>query len=454
MPKKYSTKDHIPTVILLGRPNVGKSTLFNRLVGQKLAIESVEAGTTRDWREFIVEKKEKIFKLIDCAGLEKVKEPAFKDIRLMLDRLVKSADLLLWVVDGALGLDNQDRSLIAKVRSYNKPTWVVVNKCDNTQRLMESEKEFEELGFQHVILLSALHSKNVHALWRELTSWLENLEVIPVDQIKNHALKFSIIGRPNVGKSSLLNALLKFQRSVVSDIPGTTRDAVTIDVTGEQLDWRDSEPIVLSFTDTAGIRRKNKITGNIENDSIKQAIEVMEDSDIILFVMDAQEIISKQDLHVAGLAHKMKKSIIIVVNKWDKILAQKKSRSDSELQAKFIDRLLVRAKFLKSCPIIFTSAATNFNLTELAELLQLMWLSRNVEINPQILDRLVEKCQFPILKRISKIEQISTNPPTFMIYNNGLFQTVEINQLKNALRETFELFSTPIKIEFFEPEEK
>lgn len=452
MPKKYSTENNIPTVILLGRTNVGKSTLFNRLVGQKLAIESVEAGTTRDWREFIVEKKEKIFKLIDCAGLEKVKKPIFKDIELMLDRLVKSADLLLWVVDGALGLDNQDRALIAKVRSYNKPTWVVVNKCDNAQRLTESEKEFEELGFQHVILLSALHSKNVHTLWRELTSWLENLEVSPVDQITNHALKFSIIGRPNVGKSSLLNALLKFQRSVVSDIPGTTRDAVSIKVTGKQLDWRDNEPIVLSFTDTAGIRRKNKITGNIENDSIKQAIEVMEDSDIILFVMDAQEIISKQDLHVAGLAHKMKKSIIIVVNKWDKILAQKKAKSDSELQAKFIDRLLVRAKFLKSCPIIFTSTATNFNVSELTELLQLMWLSRNVEIENEILDRFVEKCQFPILKRISKIEQISTNPPTFMIYNIGLFQTAEINQLKNAIRETFDLFSTPIKIQFFEPE--
>lgn len=453
MPKKYSTENNIPTVILLGRPNVGKSTLFNRLVGQKLAIESVEAGTTRDWREFIVEKKEKIFKLIDCAGLEKVKKPAFKDIELLLDLLVKSADLLLWVVDGALGLDNQDRAIIAKVRSYNKPTWVVVNKCDNAQRLSESEKEFEELGFQHIVLLSALHSKNVHTLWHELTSWLENLELTPVDKIKNHALKFSIIGRPNVGKSSLLNSLLKFQRSVVSDIPGTTRDAVSIDVTGEQLDWRDSEPIVLNFTDTAGIKRKNKITGNIENDSIKQAIEVMEDSDIILFVMDAQEIISKQDLHVAGLAHKMKKSIIIVVNKWDKILAQKKSKSDSELQAEFIDRLLVRAKFLKSCPIIFTSATTNFNVNELTELLQLMWLSRNVEIENEILDRFVEKCQFPILKRISKIEQISTNPPTFMIYNIGLFQTVEINQLKNAIRETFDLFSTPIKIQFFESED-
>ncbi len=453
MLKKYSTENNIPTVILLGRPNVGKSTLFNRLIGQKLAIESVAAGTTRDWREFVVEKKDKTFKLIDCAGLEKVKEPMFKDIELMLDRLVKSADLLLWVVDGALGLDNQDRALIAKVRSYNKPTWVVVNKCDNAQRLSESEKEFEELGFQHVILLSALHSKNVHTLWHELTDWLEDFEKNPIEQTKNQALKFSIIGRPNVGKSSLLNALLKFKRSVVSDIPGTTRDSVSVEVNSEALDWRDSDPIVLNFTDTAGIRRKNKITGNIENDSIKQAIEVMEESDITLFVMDAQEIISKQDLHVAGLAHKMKKSIIIVVNKWDKILAQKKSKSDSELQSKFINRLLVRAKFLKSCPIIFTSAATNFNLEELSELLQLMWLSRNVEIENKILDRFVSKCQFPILKRISKIEQISTNPPTFMIYNIGLFQTVEINQLKNAIRETFDLFSTPIKIQFFESEE-
>lgn len=448
MPEKYSP-EKFPTLVLLGRPNVGKSTLFNRLTGKQKAIESNEAGTTRDWQESLIECHKKYYRLIDCAGLEKTKNQQFDDINLILDQIIRRANLLLWIVDGSIGLDNQDRALISKIRSFNKPTWIVVNKCDNALRTIESADEFKKLGFLNVVTLSALHKKNIHSLTDKIADWLADNEEIRSD-FKSDQLKFSIIGRPNVGKSSLLNALLKFKRSVISDIPGTTRDAVSIDIDSSRLDWQDIKPVVLNFTDTAGIRKKNKITNSIENQSVQQAIKAIENSDIVLFMIDASESISKQDLHVAGLASKLQKGIIIVVNKWDKILKKERDQSNSILQSKFIEKLLIRAKFLKSCPIIFTSAITAFNINELQKLLQSMWQSRNIQISEKELSSFVKKCQYPVLKRISKIELVSADPPTFLIFNQGQFHTKEINQLKNALIEKFNLFSTPIKIEFFQ----
>lgn len=448
MLKKYSP-EKFPTLVLLGRPNVGKSTLYNRLVGRQKAIESAEAGTTRDWQEARINCHKKYYRLIDCAGLEKTKNQQFNDINFILEQIIRRANLLLWIVDGSNGLDNHDRALISKIRSFNKPTWLIVNKCDNALRMIEGDEEFKRLGFFNVVMLSAKHNKNIHSLTDKIAEWLADDEEIQNDLTVGQ-LKFSIIGRPNVGKSSLLNALLKFKRSVISDIPGTTRDAVSIDVASSQLYWQDIEPVIVNFTDTAGIRRKNKITNSIENQSVRKAIEAIENSDIVLFVIDALESVSKQDLHVAGLASKRQKGIIIVVNKWDIILEKKHHQSNSALQSKFIENLLVRAKFLKSCPIIFTSAATAFNIDELRKLLQSMWRSRNIQISEKELANFIKKCQYPILKRISKIEQISTNPPTFLIFNQGQFHTKEINQLKNALTEKFNLFSSPVKIEFFQ----
>lgn len=441
---KKSYPNKIPAIAIVGRPNVGKSTLFNRLIGRKLALESSEAGTTRDWREAIKKTKAGDYLLMDTAGLIKPKDQLDKEIQNLLDVSLKNANLLLWVTDGREGLSDQDLAWQQQIRSFNKPVWLIINKCDNQSLLTDQDNDFARLGFQEMFFLSALHKKNILNLEKEIINWQKSFspdQEVQADKNKP-SLKIAIIGRPNVGKSSLLNALISQKRTAVSEEPGTTRDTIEISLLTSQLEWRDKTKKI-DFADTAGIKRKSRITQVVELAAANQAVKAIERSDLILLVINPEEGITKQDLHIAGLAINRGKSILIVCNKWD--LIDSKLNSE-EAKDKFIEKLQRQASFLRFAPVIFTSVKFDFNIKELKQLLEDLWLVRQKKIPQDELTAFLADRRYPILKFITDIQQVAINPPTFKIANVRPFQTTEIRQLKNGLREKFELFATPIEL--------
>lgn len=443
MQKKSSLVNKIPTIVLIGRPNVGKSTLFNRLAAKRLALESDEAGTTRDWREEKISKKDRSVRIIDCAGLDSQSGELSQNIQTNLKAVIEKSDLILWLVDGSLGLDSRDLAWQKKVRSFNKESWLIVNKCDNQTRLLAAE-EYQKLGFAKVFYISALHQKNIFTLKKELFK-LAGEEISDQEELKK--IKFVVVGRPNVGKSSLINTILKDSRTTVSSLPGTTRDAIEVETLSSKINWSKAEPTVVNLVDTAGIRQASKIANKIEKESIGQTINQITNADIIILTVDASEGILKQDLHIAGLGFKLGKSIIIVVNKWD-LVTDRTAESEKMLRQKFINQTLVRAKFLNFSPIIFTSVKTGQHIADLRQLLEEIWLNRHKVIASTDLEKFLNSAPYPVLSKITKIEQSNVNPPQFTISNQQKFHSAEIRQLKNALREYFGFYAAPIRIEF------
>lgn len=429
-------------VVIIGRPNVGKSSLFNRIVGQRKAIVHDVAGTTRDIISEKVVCEKKCFELFDTAGYLKEKETLSEKALAKVKEAVTFADLLILVVDGNVSPTREDEAVAEIARKSGKEIILVVNKIDNAKK-DQNIKEYQRFGFKNIYPTSVIHNFGVNELITDITKKAGEGE-----KEETPGVKVTIAGRPNVGKSSILNAITGAERAIVSDIAGTTRDVVTADILGTDFSFR--------LSDTAGARKPGKIgkafkKGEpIEKYSILRMQREVEASDIVLIIIDGSERIAAQDLHIAGAAKEAGKGIILVVNKWDLV-------KDTE-QDKFLRRLRREFNFMIWVPVIFVSAKTGRNISEINNLIKKVSENQRQMIATSKLNRILESY---ILENTPKglgsyrpkmffISQSGTVPPTFSITTKW-HEFVHFSwrrAFENELRRHFDFTGTPIKIVF------
>ena len=427
----------LPTVALVGRPNVGKSTIFNKLVGEKISIIEDTPGVTRDRIYSEASYKNYKFNIIDTGGIDSSNEEFNDNIKLQAEIAIDEAEVVLFVVDGKEGLTSNDYLVRDMLRNSGKKVIVVINKIDN-KKTAENIYDFYELGFDSYIPVSGEHGIGFFELFDEIVS-----NFSPNDNIiEDKRLKFSVIGRPNVGKSSLINALLNEERVIVSNVAGTTRDAIdTI------LKYNSEEFIII---DTAGMRKKGKVYENIEKYSLMRSMKAIDRSDLCLLVINAEEGIIEHDKHIAGYVLEKGKGLIIVVNKWDKLENPNIKEYTQKIRNEF--------QFLSYAPIVFVSALTKKRIhTIMPEVLK-VGENINREINTSLLNDVISEAYLlnipPSYKgkrlKIYFTNQSGTKPPkfTFHVNNKGLVHFSYERYLENKLRENFELEGTPIILQF------
>jgi len=436
----------IPVVAIIGRPNVGKSTLFNRLIGARRSIVGDIPGMTRDRIYGAAEWQNRAFRVVDTGGIVPDDEaviPAniFKQARAAIDE----ASLLLFVVDAREGITPVDEELAQRLRTLRKPVFVVANKAD-TARVADFAGEFHRFGYEDVFPVSAEHGGGVGDL---LDAVIERLPAVEAVEREQSEINVAIIGRPNVGKSSLINKLLGQERVIVSPIPGTTRDAV--DSVFESEVGENGDTIRLRLIDTAGIRRKGKTTGMEEKLSVVMARKHIERADVVLVLIDAIEGVTALDANIAGYAHEAGRSVIIVVNKWDAV------EKDSYTVYRFEEKIRDAMKFLDYAPIVFISALTGQRVVKLPDLIKRANDARNLRIPTAQLNAFFEEhLEQPRATisgksklKILYITQAGTRPPTFVVFTSGTKTKLHFSYeryLINRLRETFDFFATPIRI--------
>ena len=429
-----------PVVALVGRPNVGKSTLFNRLVGKKISIIEDTPGITRDRIYGTVSYDDYSFHLIDTGGIDIGENDFNKDIKMQAELAIDEADIVLFVVDGKEGLTANDYVVKEMLLKSNKQVIVVINKYDN-KKALENLYDFYELGFENYIPISAEENKGIGELLDEIT-----LDFTKYDQrdYEENVIKFSVIGRPNVGKSSLVNALLNEERVLVGDIAGTTRDAIDTPLTYHGQDF-----VVI---DTAGMRKRGKIYENVEKYSLLRALKAIDRSDVCLLVIDAKEGIIEHDKHIASYALEAGKAIIIVVNKWDMI------DNKDEAMKKFTKEIRNNFQFMSFAPIVFLSALTKKRIHTLMPEILKVYENSCKEIKTSLLNDVISDAYLlnlpPSYKgkrlKIYFCNQVSSKPPTFNIQVNskGLVHFSYKRYLENKIRESFDLVGTPIVLQF------
>ena len=426
-----------PTVALVGRPNVGKSTLFNKIVGKKISIIEDTPGVTRDRIYSEVVYGNYKFNLIDTGGID-VEKASFNDeIKVQVEIAIDESDVIIFLVDGIEGLNKNDYEVRDMLRRSGKKVIVAINKTDNKQSL-EHKYDFYELGFSDYVEISGEHSRGVSELLDLVVS--DFPEYIEEDEDKR--IKFSIIGRPNVGKSSLVNALLGEERVIVSDVAGTTRDS-----TDSILKYDGKEYVVI---DTAGIRKQGKIYENIEKYSLLRSMKAIDRSDICILVIDSIGGITTNDKHIIGMALDAGKGLIIVVNKWD---------VPNELTMAEYEKL-VRAEFqfLSYVPIVFVSAKEKKRIHLLMP--EIVKVSENIvkEVKTSVLNDVINDAYLlnspPSYKgkklKIYFVNQEGVRPPkfTFHVNNKGLVHFSYYRYLENKIRESFDFYGTPIVLKF------
>lgn len=424
------------TVAIVGRPNVGKSSVFNRLAGQKLAITDDVSGITRDRLYSKCEWLDQEFDLIDTGGIELSNVPFMEEIRAQAALAIDEADLIIFVVDGRVGVTKEDEDVMSILHRSNKHIVVAANKIDDI-KFMDNVYEFYNLGVSEVFAISALHGIGIGDL---LDYVVANL---PEKKIKRYegAVEFCLIGQPNVGKSSLTNAILGTERVIVSDVPGTTRDAIDTPFV------RDGQNYVV--IDTAGIRKQGKIYENAEKYSVLRAMKAIERSSIVLVVLDGTKSVEEQDKRIAGLPIDEKKAVIIVVNKWDAV------KKDDKSMKEYTDKIRAQFLFLSYAPIVFVSALKNERVHLLFEQIKQVYenYSRRVAtnvLNDIILDATIAN-QAPIFNgdrlRVMYATQASSCPPSFVLFVNepSCMHFSYQRYLENKIREAFILEGTPIQ---------
>lgn len=426
----------LPVVALVGRPNVGKSTIFNKLVGEKVSIIMDTPGVTRDriYSEAIY--KNYRFNVIDTGGIDASNEEFNDNIKVQAQIAIDEADVIVFVVDGKEGLTSNDFVVRDMLRSTNKKVIVAINKVDSKQS-EENMYDFYELGFDTYIGVSGEHGIGFYELLDEIVSTFEDK-----DYEEDNRLKFSLIGRPNVGKSSIINALLNEERVIVSDVAGTTRDAVDT-----VLRYNGEEFIMI---DTAGMRKRGRIYENIEKYSYMRSMKAIDRSDICLLVVSAEEGIIEHDKHIASYALEKGKGLIIVVNKWDTV-------KDSDIK-KYTEKIRNEFQFLTYAPVVFTSALTKKRIhTIMPEILK---VSENInrQIPTNLLNNVITDAYTlnipPSYKgkrlKIYFTNQSGTKPPkfTFHVNDKHLVHFSYERYLENKLRENFNLEGTPIILQF------
>lgn len=425
-------------VALVGSPNVGKSTLFNRLVGKKISIIEDTPGVTRDRIYALASFQNHTFHLIDTGGIDIGKQHFANEIKVQAEIAVEQADIILFVVDGKEGITTNDRVIQNMLLKSGKKVIVVINKVDS-KLAKENSYEFYELGFENYINISAEQNIGIYDLKKEITKDFEEKE-----EEKEENLKFCILGRPNVGKSSLVNAILNEERVIVSNIAGTTRDAIDTPFT-----YHGKEMVVI---DTAGLRKKGKIYEKIEKYSLLRTLRAIDRSDVCVIVINAEEGIIEHDKHIAGYAIEAGKAIVFAVNKWD--IVEEKEKKGKE----FIEKIKAEFPFARYAPIVFLSALTKKRIHTLIPEIEKVYENATREIKTSLINDVIEEAYTlnipPSYKgkrlKIYFAYQTSTSPPTFNIEvnNKGLVHFSYERYLENKIREAFPFEGTPIVLQF------
>lgn len=427
-----------PVVALLGRPNVGKSTIFNRLVGKKISIIEDTPGITRDRIYGNVEYQNYNFHLIDTGGID-LENSAFNDeIKVQAMLAIDEADVIIFVVDGKEGLTSNDFAVRDMLLRSKCKVIVAINKCDSN-KIKETEYEFYELGFKKYFQVSGEHNIGIMELLDEVVSEFE-----PIEEEYQNLIKFSIIGRPNVGKSSLVNALLNEDRVIVSDVAGTTRDAIDTVFT-----YHGEEYVVI---DTAGMRKKGKVYEAVEKYSLLRSMKAIDRSDVCCIVINAEEGIIEHDKHIAGYAIDAGKAVVLVVNKWDTI-----NNKDTEMK-KWKKDIENNFQFMPYAPVVFLSAKTKKRIHTLMPEILRAYENSHKEIKTSLLNNVITDAYSlnlpPSYKgkrlKIYFSTQVSVQPPTFNIQVNskGLIHFSYERYLENKIRESFDFTGTPIVLQF------
>lgn len=428
-----------PVIAIVGRPNVGKSTLFNKLVGKRISIVDDTPGVTRDRIYGEVEWQNKKASLIDTGGIEPYSDDIIlKQMRRQAELAIATADVIILVVDIKSGIVATDQEVATMLLKSGKPIVLCVNKADRVGEPSPEFYEFYNLGLGEPIQVSSVHGHGTGDLLEEVYSYLPK-EIW--DEDENEVINVAVIGKPNVGKSSLINKIMGEERCIVSNIAGTTRDSIDTLV--------ENDYGMFNFTDTAGMRKKSKVDDTIEKYSVIRAKMAIERSDVCVIMIDALEGFTEQDSKVAGLAHEAGKACIIAVNKWDAL------EKDGKTMNEYKKKLEIDFSFMSYAPIIFISAKTGQRLDKLFQTIKLVSNSNAMRIKTGVLNDLLAQAttrvQPPTDKgrrlKIFYMTQASTKPPTFVCFVNSaqLFHFSYQRYLENRIRETFGLEGTPIR---------
>ena len=430
-----------PIIAIVGRPNVGKSTLFNKLIGERRSIVEDTPGVTRDRIYGETEWRGKRMILIDTGGIEpKTDNLILKQMRQQAQMAIDTADVIIFMCDVRTGLTANDRDIAVMLKKSGKPVIPCINKCDSVGALPMEFYEFYELGFEEdPIGVSSIHGSGsgdlLDACLRYLDDWQDTME-------EDDSIKVAVIGKPNAGKSSIINRLIGQERLIVSNIAGTTRDAVDTQL--------ENEYGKFTFIDTAGIRRQSKIDDKIEHFSVLRAHMAVERAQVCLLMIDASTGITDQDTKIAGIAHEAGKAVIIVVNKWDLI------EKDNNTVNEFNNKIRTELAYMPYAPILYISAKTGQRVTNLFERIVYVYGQSVMRVTTGMLNDVLGdamiRVQPPSDKgrrlKIYYMTQISVAPPTFVIFCNNveLFHFSYQRYIENCLRETFGFMGTPIKL--------
>ena len=430
-----------PIIAIVGRPNVGKSTLFNKLIGERRSIVEDVPGVTRDRIYGETEWGGKKFIVIDTGGIEpKTDDIILSQMRFQAQIAIESADVILFMCDVRTGLTASDRDIAVMLQKSGKPIIPCINKCDRVGHVPFEFYEVYELGFdREPIALSSVHGSGTGDILDEVLAALPDEEE---EEVEDDSIKVAVIGKPNAGKSSIINRIVGENRLIVSNIAGTTRDAVDTLV--------ENEHGKFTFIDTAGIRRSSKINDKIEKYSVLRAHMAVERADVCLIMIDAGTGITEQDEKIAGIAHEAGKACIIVVNKWDSI------EKDNSTVNSFNERIRTALAYMPYAPIVYVSALTGQRVTTLFEHIKYVHNQANTRISTGMLnDVLAEatmRVQPPSDKgkrlKIYYMTQASVAPPTFVLFCNDaeLFHFSYQRYIENCLRQTFGFSGTPIRL--------
>lgn len=429
----------IPTIAIVGRPNVGKSTIFNRLVGERISIVEDISGVTRDRIYAQGEWLDQPFNVIDTGGIELSDEPFMSQIKYQAEIAIDEADVIVCLTSVREGVTEADEYVARLLHRSKKPVVLAVNKADNPEQRNEVY-EFYSLGLGDPFPISGSHGLGLGDLLEEI------FRLVPKESAEDDSvekIRFSFIGRPNVGKSSLVNAILGEERVIVSNVAGTTRDAIDTEFVDEDGD-------LFQMIDTAGIRKRGKVYESTEKYSVLRAMRAIDRSDVVLMVLNAEEGIQEQDKKVAGYAHEAGKGVIIVVNKWDAI------EKDTHTMKKFEEEIRGHFLYLSYAPIVFVSAKTKQRLNTLPAVIKSVYENQSLRISSSLLNDIlldaVATNPTPTDKgkrlKIYYLTQVAIKPPTFVVFVNDkeLMHFSYERFLENQLRQTFEFEGTPIRL--------
>jgi len=428
-----------PIVAIVGRPNVGKSTFFNQIVGKRISIVDDQPGVTRDRIYADAEWLNRKFTLVDTGGLDpESDDELLVHIRRQVEIAIDTADVIIFLVDGQVGVTPADQQIANLLRKTRKPVVLAVNKIDNR----EDESmvlDFFSLGLGEPIGISATHKRGIGDLLDRVVKHLPDKEV---EEEEDQVIKIAVVGRPNVGKSSLVNRILGEERVIVSDIPGTTRDAID---TPFEMDGR--EYVII---DTAGIRRKSRINEALERYSVLRALAAIRRCDVALIMLDATQQVAEQDAKIAGLVHEEGKASVIVVNKWDLV------EKDTYTMEEYKNRILQKLGFIAYAPMVFISARTGQRVNRVLELVDEVYSRYTMRVSTGVLNDCVSDAvavaappsEKGRMLKIYYVTQVSVKPPTFVLFVNDpeLMHDSYQRYLENYLRKTFGLTGTPIRL--------